>query len=114
MVFNFAQVYFINRVNIISISFIGVEKKVPVGILETRLELIPVLSTDSGITEEVVKTQVNLERSRQAERDRLFLVYARQWWSEYGQIRSSYKDRLVKIFAQVLLLLTYFRFFYGN
>ena len=30
---------------------------------------------------------------------RLFLVYAKQWWKEYLQIRASHSQRLVKIFA---------------
>ena len=45
-------------------------------------------------------TQMNLERSRLAERERLFLCYSKQWWREYLQIRSSHSNRLVKIFAQ--------------
>ena len=32
---------------------------------------------------------------------RLFLVYAKQWWKEYLQIRATHRERLVKIFAQV-------------
>ena len=35
-----------------------------------------------------------------AERERLFLVYAKQWWREFLQIRASHSNRLVKIFAQ--------------
>lgn len=42
-----------------------------------------------------------LERQKTAEKERLFLVYAKQWWREYLQIRPSHNSRLVKIFAQV-------------
>ena len=35
-----------------------------------------------------------------SERERLFLVYSKQWWREYLQIRHSHSSRLVKIFAQ--------------
>ena len=81
------------------LSLLGTENKVPVGILETRLEVIPKLS--DALTGDVISAQVSLEKSRHAEKERLFLVYAKQWWKEFLQIRSSHKDRLVKIFAQV-------------
>ncbi|XP_023580586.1 centrosomal protein of 76 kDa [Trichechus manatus latirostris] len=45
-------------------------------------------------------TVLALERQKTAERERLFLVYAKQWWREYLQIRPSHNSRLVKIFAQ--------------
>ena len=79
---------------------VGAESKVPVGILEVRLELIPKLNELVG--EEVISAQVSLEKNRQAEKERLFLVYAKQWWKEYLQIRPHHKERLVKIFAQVI------------
>lgn len=41
-----------------------------------------------------------MEHSKIAERERLFLVYAKQWWREFLQIRPQHSDRLVKIFAQ--------------
>ena len=47
-----------------------------------------------------MRTQEDLEHSKIAERERLFLVYAKQWWREFLQIRSHHSDRLVKIFAQ--------------
>lgn len=83
-----------------TIEFMGVgqENKVPVGILEMRMELIPRVSSE--ISEEVVAAQLALQKNRQAERERLFLVYAKQWWKEFLQIRSGHKERLVKIFAQ--------------
>lgn len=45
-----------------------------------------------------------MERQKTAEKERLFLVYAKQWWREYLQIRPSHNSRLVKIFAQVCIL----------
>lgn len=45
--------------------------------------------------------QFTLERQKTAEKERLFLVYAKQWWREYLQIRPTHNARLVKIFAQV-------------
>lgn len=48
-------------------------------------------------------TQQSLERQRTAEKERLFLVYAKQWWREFLEIRPSHQSKLVKIFAQVCL-----------
>ena len=79
---------------------VGSESKVPVGILDVKLELIPRLTV--SLSDDVIQEQVKLERTRQAERERLFLVYAKQWWKEFLQIRFNHKERLVKIFAQVL------------
>uniref|UniRef100_A0A673HZD4 Centrosomal protein 76 n=1 Tax=Sinocyclocheilus rhinocerous TaxID=307959 RepID=A0A673HZD4_9TELE len=44
----------------------------------------------------------SLERQKTAEKERLFLVYAKQWWQEFDprEIRPSHQSKLVKIFAQ--------------
>ena len=73
------------------------------GVLNVKFELIPRLSV--RLTDDVITEQVKVERSRQAEHERLFLVYAKQWWKEFLQIRVNHKERLVKIFAQVHLKL---------
>ncbi|XP_036275238.1 centrosomal protein of 76 kDa isoform X8 [Pipistrellus kuhlii] len=77
---------------------VGTESKVSVGILNIKLEMYPSLS--QTLSPEVVNTQLALERQKTAEKERLFLVYAKQWWREYLQIRPSHNSRLVKIFAQ--------------
>ncbi|XP_060233108.1 centrosomal protein of 76 kDa isoform X3 [Meriones unguiculatus] len=77
---------------------VGTESKVSVGILNIKLEMYPPLS--QTLSQEVVNTQLALERQKTAEKERLFLVYAKQWWREYLQIRPSHNSRLVKIFAQ--------------
>jgi len=82
----------------VEINGVGAEAKVPMGILDTKFEIIPRLS--QILTKDVITAQVNLEHSRIAERERLFLVYAKQWWREFLQIRASHSNRLVKIFAQ--------------
>ncbi|XP_032225955.2 centrosomal protein of 76 kDa [Nematostella vectensis] len=82
----------------VEINGVGAEAKVPVGILDVKFEMIPRFS--KILTEEVIKAQINLEHNRVAERERLFLVYAKQWWREFLQIRPSHSKRLVKIFAQ--------------
>ncbi|XP_060069379.1 centrosomal protein of 76 kDa-like [Ylistrum balloti] len=77
---------------------IGSESKVAAGILEILLELFPKVQKSVG--QDILTAQLTMEKNRQAERERLFLVYAKQWWKEYLQIRPEHSDRLVKIFAQ--------------
>lgn len=78
------------------------------GILEIQLELFP--KPGQHLEENVVKAQLDMERGRQADRERLFLVYAKQWWKEYLQIRECHQERLVKMFAQVKKILMFFTF----
>nr|KAG5695562.1 hypothetical protein BaRGS_033984 [Batillaria attramentaria] len=75
----------------------GPESKVPIGILEADLELFP--RSGQVLEENVVRTQLDLERGRQAEQDRRFLEYAKHWWREYLDIKPAHQDRLIKIFA---------------
>jgi centrosomal protein CEP76 len=44
-------------------------------------------------------TQVTAQASKIKELDRIFFVYARQWWEDFLQIRASHATRLVKFFA---------------
>ncbi|XP_068860494.1 centrosomal protein of 76 kDa isoform X2 [Aphelocoma coerulescens] len=77
---------------------VGTESKVSVGVLNIRLEMYPQLN--KTLSSEITSTQFTLERQKTAEKERLFLVYAKQWWREYLQIRPTHNTRLVKIFAQ--------------
>ncbi|KAG8571310.1 hypothetical protein GDO81_011589 [Engystomops pustulosus] len=82
----------------VELQGVGAECKIPVGVLNVKLELYPPLT--QTLSPEIVNTQLTLERQKTAEKERLFLVYAKQWWREYLQIRPSHNSRLVKIFAQ--------------
>uniref|UniRef100_A0A8C9R713 Centrosomal protein of 76 kDa n=1 Tax=Scleropages formosus TaxID=113540 RepID=A0A8C9R713_SCLFO len=77
---------------------VGSESKVPAGVLNVKLELYPPLA--ERLSPDVVSTQQSLERKKTAEKERLFLVYAKQWWREFLEIRPSHHTKLVKIFAQ--------------
>ncbi|TRY84949.1 hypothetical protein DNTS_019027, partial [Danionella cerebrum] len=77
---------------------VGAESKIPAGVLNLKLELYPPLTVT--LSPEVITTQKSLERQKTAEKERLFLVYAKQWWQEFLEIRSSNQSKLVKIFAQ--------------
>lgn len=84
----------------VSVELLGVgsECKVPVGVLNLKLELYPPLT--ETLSTDVITTQHSLERQRTAEKERLFLVYAKQWWQEFLEIRPAHQSKLVKIFAQ--------------
>ncbi|XP_068179754.1 centrosomal protein of 76 kDa [Antennarius striatus] len=77
---------------------VGNESKVPAGVLNVKLELYPPITETLNI--DIIIAQQSLERQRTAEKDRLFLVYAKQWWREFLEIRPSNKSRMLKIFAQ--------------
>ena len=82
----------------IELNGIGNESSVPAGLLDITMEIVPKVT--SSVSQDVVMAQLSLERSRCAERERMFLVYAKQWWKEYLQIRQQHAQRLVKVFAQ--------------
>ncbi|NXC94520.1 CEP76 protein, partial [Certhia familiaris] len=89
-----------NGISNVAVELLGVgtESKVSVGVLNIRLEMYPQLN--KTLSSEITNTQFTLERQKTAEKERLFLVYAKQWWREYLQIRPTHNTRLVKIFAQ--------------
>uniref|UniRef100_A0A671V5F3 Centrosomal protein of 76 kDa n=1 Tax=Sparus aurata TaxID=8175 RepID=A0A671V5F3_SPAAU len=77
---------------------VGSECKVPAGVLIVSLELYPPLT--ETLSTDIISTQQSLNRQRTAEKERLFLVYAKQWWREFLEIRPSHQSKMVKIFAQ--------------
>lgn len=69
-----------------------------IGILELEMTLN---NCDTrNFTDDVISAQLSLEQSRLSERHRLFVTYAKQWWSEYLSLHSDHQRRLVKVFAQ--------------
>ncbi|XP_069393642.1 centrosomal protein of 76 kDa isoform X2 [Paralichthys olivaceus] len=82
----------------IELMGVGSESKVPAGVLTVSLELYPPLT--ETLSTDIISTQQSLERKRTAEKERLFLVYAKQWWREFLEIRPSHQSKMVKIFAQ--------------
>jgi centrosomal protein CEP76 len=61
--------------------------------------LIPPLN--ESVSDSILAAQLDLEHTKSTERERLFLIYAKQWWKEYLEIREEHRTRLVKIFGQV-------------
>ncbi|KAL5262365.1 hypothetical protein ACHWQZ_G007920 [Mnemiopsis leidyi] len=71
---------------------------VSVGLLSVRIKILPALQ--KRISSEVLKSQLTMEHDRKLERERLFLMYTKQWWKEYLALRPAHSDRLVKIFTE--------------
>lgn len=81
----------------VELSGVGPEAKITPGILDLRLDLVPCPS--DPLHPDLFSAQLGLEKQRRVEKERLFLVYAKQWWKEYLQLRPDHSQRLVKIFA---------------
>ena len=81
----------------IELSGVGPEASISAGLLELRAEIFP---KASPLQDVFLTAQKETERQQNAERERLFLVYSKQWWKEYLQIRPEHAHRMVKIFAQ--------------
>ena len=84
----------------VELGGVGSEAKIPVGVLDVKIEMVPKSRGVEVLSREMTLAQFEMEKQRSAEKERLFLVYAKQWWKEYLQIRQSHSQRLVKIFAQ--------------
>lgn len=93
-----------NNKQLISIELMGIgeEAKIPVGILNVFIQLFPCL--DEPLKEDVLSAQLGLEYTKNMEKERLFLIYTKQWWREFLELRNDHKNRYVKIFAQVGIL----------
>ena len=76
---------------------VGAEASMSVGLLDLSLELFP---KSRSLQRALLDAQLQVERRRSAEREQLFLVYAKQWWKEFLQIRVEHAHRIVKIFSQ--------------
>eukprot|EP01112_Ceratiomyxa_fruticulosa_P014986 TRINITY_DN4355_c0_g1_i2.p1 TRINITY_DN4355_c0_g1~~TRINITY_DN4355_c0_g1_i2.p1 ORF type:complete len:624 (-),score=98.42 TRINITY_DN4355_c0_g1_i2:51-1922(-) len=87
---------------ITSVEFggVGSSPKVPIGIIDFKLELLPYTPNVTVITENDITMQLRNERASRAESIQLFFMYAKAWWTDYLQIRKSHNHRLVKIFTQ--------------
>ena len=101
----------ISKTTFIELMGVGSDAKVPVGVLELRLQLIPHLDRSEGdedadggtrLTDEVVIGQQAVEKSRWAEKERLFLNYAKQWWREFLSLSPDHTKRIVKVKSNII------------
>lgn len=68
-----------------------------IGIIEARLDLQAL--SEIFLAQDQLKYQVEQSISKQKEAERVFFVFAREWWSDYLNIRDTHESRLVKLFA---------------
>ena len=74
---------------------VGMEASVPAGLVELELQLIP--QPRSLIGEYELGSVLGDGAAQRAERERKFIVYARQWWRDFLAIRDDHKLRLIKV-----------------
>lgn len=74
--------------------------RVPVGVLDLRLELVPARTSPSAIPESEITAELRSSSKRAAQAHRHFCEYARAWWNEFLELDESFRNRLVKIFAE--------------
>ena len=81
----------------LELNGVGPEAKICPGILDIQVNMVPHIS--EPVVLELLSAQLEMERQQLSEKERLFLVYAKQWWKEYLSLRPDHAHRLVKIFA---------------
>ena len=71
-----------------------------IGIIHLELDFEPVFAKSDLLSALLVKNQQDTESKLEAEGNKKFLEYAKDWDMEYRAIRKSHKDRLVKIYVE--------------
>ncbi|GBG32242.1 Centrosomal protein of 76 kDa [Hondaea fermentalgiana] len=74
--------------------------RVPAGILDLRLELVPARPGPSPLTDEKLLTSLRANTKQAGQAYRQFCEYARAWWEEFVELDDRFRHRLVKIFAE--------------
>lgn len=82
----------------LTVELCGANAGVPAGVIEMQFELIA--ATNVRYSESEVAERLDQQRTAITTADREFLVYARRWWSEYQGLRTSHRERKVKVFAE--------------
>lgn len=77
----------------------------PVGVLDLRLDVVPAPSTEVPSSD--IERGLRASDARSQDLNRQFFQYSRLWWKEYIEIDPSFKERLVKIFAEDVSFIYY-------
>jgi centrosomal protein CEP76 len=72
--------------------------KVPVGVLDMRLDIVP--NPETRVPHSDISRGLKASAVQKQELQRQFFQYSRIWWKEYTDVNPSFKNRLVKIFAE--------------
>ena len=78
---------------------IGEQASLPVGVLELKLEVLPLPPAEARLTEAEALASIKRERDVEVDAERRFFAYARGWWAAYLDARPDHRLRPVKIFA---------------
>ncbi|PAA62584.1 hypothetical protein BOX15_Mlig033726g2 [Macrostomum lignano] len=85
----------------VRLNGVGAEAQVSAGLLDVTARLLYSGTRQiDRFSSDLVQQQLAMERGRRENSERLFVLYASQWWSEYCAARAANADRLVKIFAK--------------
>jgi centrosomal protein CEP76 len=71
-----------------------------IGIIHLELDFEPTFAKSDLLSALLVKNQQDTEAKLEAEGNKKFLEYAKDWDMEYRAIRKSHKERLVKIYVE--------------
>ncbi|PRP77975.1 centrosomal protein [Planoprotostelium fungivorum] len=82
----------------VSAEFVGMGTKIPVGIVDLRLEILPKLQKTYSL--EDINTQINFERAQEATLSQIFFASSQKWWKEFCQLGDGHDSRLIPIYAQ--------------
>jgi len=86
-----------SRVTSIEVMGVGSAVAIPAGVLDVKTQLH---HRDAAVPDvAAAKARFDATTDAAMRRDRLFLLYAKQWWKEYVDIRPSHRERAVKIFV---------------
>eukprot|EP00727_Mastigamoeba_balamuthi_P000314 m51a1_g1028 putative centrosomal protein of 76 kda (719) ;mRNA; f:660303-663841 len=82
-----------------SVEVVGAAR-VPVGLIDVRLEVVPALDADALWSDDELSAQLSRERAARSEAAQSFYVYAKQWWAEYRRIGEHCAARSAVLLAQ--------------
>jgi centrosomal protein CEP76 len=64
----------------VEVMGVGAACSVPTGIVNVRVDVLP--APAASLNPDVARTHLSLERARVVDAERIFFVYAKQWWRE--------------------------------
>ncbi|KNC53975.1 uncharacterized protein AMSG_09623 [Thecamonas trahens ATCC 50062] len=79
---------------------VGEGASVTAGLLDVALSVSPPFACTGLLQEPELRKALKDERTREAQADKAFLIYAKQWWREYLAARDVHRHRVVKVLAE--------------
>ena len=79
---------------------VDLKHKGSLGLLTIEMDVHPYLSKNELLPIDTVQKQQEMEKKFETEAIQNFLEYAKDWYTDYKEIRASHRKRQVKIFAE--------------